>query len=42
MEVWTFIHKNTNELIRCDILSNDVEFGNMKEADEPEVFTYEI
>lgn len=29
MEVWTFIHKNTNELIRCDILSNDVEFGNM-------------
>lgn len=29
MEVWTFIHKETNEIIRCDMLSFDVEFGNL-------------
>jgi len=29
MEVWTFIHKNTNEIIRFDILEYDEEFGDL-------------
>lgn len=29
MEVWTLINKNTNKIIRCDLLSFDVEFGNL-------------
>lgn len=29
MELWTLIHKKTTEIIRCDTLSNDVEFGNL-------------
>ena len=27
MEVWTFINKNTNEIIRFDFKSGDIEFG---------------
>ena len=26
MEVWTFINKKTDEIIRCDIKNGDVEF----------------
>lgn len=29
MEIWTLINKETNEIIRCDLLSFDVEFGNL-------------
>jgi len=29
MEMWTFINKKTNDIIRCDILSSDIEFGNL-------------
>jgi hypothetical protein len=29
MELWTFINKKTKQLIRCDILDNDPEFGNL-------------
>jgi hypothetical protein len=29
MEVWTFINKISNKIIRCDTLSSDVEFGNL-------------
>lgn len=29
MEVWTLINKKTNEIVRCDVLSHDVEFGNL-------------
>lgn len=28
MEVWSLINSR-NELIRCDILSSDIEFGNL-------------
>ncbi|MCK9416049.1 hypothetical protein M0Q97_05250 [Candidatus Dojkabacteria bacterium] len=28
MEVWSLINSK-NELIRCDILSSDIEFGNL-------------
>ena len=27
MEVWTFIHKETNEIIRADIRAGDFDFG---------------
>lgn len=27
MEVWTFINKETNEIIRCNYKSGDIEFG---------------
>lgn len=29
MEVWTFIHKETNEIIRCDIKNYDIEFNEI-------------
>ena len=29
MEMWTFINKLTNEIVRCDALSSDAEFGNI-------------
>ena len=27
MEAWTFINKETNEIIRCDLKNGDSEFG---------------
>ena len=27
MEVWTFINKKTNEIIRCNLKPGDIEFG---------------
>jgi hypothetical protein len=29
MELWTYINKKTNLIIRCDILDSDPEFGNL-------------
>jgi len=29
MEAWTFINKNTNEIIRCDIKNGDIEFRTL-------------
>jgi len=29
MEVWTFIHKETKDIIRFDIYAYDLEFGNV-------------
>ena len=29
MELWTFINKNNGEIIRCDLLACDPEFGNL-------------
>ena len=29
MEAWTFINKNTNEIVRCDIKNGDIEFRTL-------------
>lgn len=29
MKLWTYINKKTDQILRCDILDSDPEFGNL-------------